>query len=123
MLRRSSEQPELLAGVSVAWQSGQMAVSGSMNRSAGMTEERIDAYGDNLSLHIENCTRGLLARDNTVQTLAPGDWQPVLASRGFVAMLEHWYGQIDVGRADGALVESYLKSHRLAERLVALAKG
>ena len=38
-------------------------------------------------------------------------------------MLEHWYGQIDVGRADGALVESYLKSHRLAERLVALAKG
>lgn len=123
VLRRSSEQPELLAGVSVAWQSGQMAVSGSMNRSAGMTEERIDAYGDNLSLHIENCTRGLLARDNTVQTLAPGDWQPVLASRGFVAMLEHWYGQIDAGRADGALVESYLKSHRLAERLVALAKG
>jgi hypothetical protein len=56
VLRRSSEQPELLAGVSVAWQSGQMAVSGSMNRSAGMTEERIDAYGDNLSLHIENCT-------------------------------------------------------------------
>ena len=100
-----------------------MAVSGSMNRSAGMTEERIDAYGDNLTLHIENCTRGLLARDNTVQTLAPGDWQPVLASRGFVAMLEHWYGQIDVGRADGALVESYLQSHRLAERLVALAKG
>lgn len=121
VLRRSPQQPELLAGVSVAWQSGQVAVSGSMNRSAGITEERIDAYGDNLSLHIENCTRGTLACDKTVQTLAPDDWQPVLASRGFAAMLAHWYQQIEAGRADGALIESYLHSHRLAERLVALA--
>lgn len=123
VLRRSSQQPELLAGVSVAWQSGQTAVSGSMNRSAGITEERIDAYGDNLSLHIENCTRGTCARDKTLQTLAPDDWQPVLESRGFVAMLAHWYGQIEAGRADGALVESYLQSHRLAERLVTLAES
>lgn len=123
VLRRSSQQPELLAGVSVAWQSGQVAVSGSMNRSAGLTEERIDAYGDNLSLHIENCTRGTIARDKTVQTLALDDWQPVLAQRGFVAMLDHWYQQIEAGRADGMLVESYLQSHRLAERLVTLAEG
>jgi virulence factor len=121
VLRRSPQQPELLAGVSVAWQSGQTAVSGSMNRSAGITEERIDAYGDNLSLHLENCTRGTIARDKTLQTLAPDDWQPVLAQRGFVAMLDHWYRQIGVGKADGALIESYLQSHRLAERLVALA--
>ena len=121
VLRRSAQQPGLLAGVSVAWQSGQAAVSGSMNRSAGLTEERIDAYGDNLSLHIENCTRGTLAQDKVVQTLAPDDWQPVLASRGFVAMLAHWYQQIEAGRADGGLIESYLHSHRLAERLVELA--
>lgn len=121
VLRRSPQQPELLAGVSVAWQSGQTAVSGSMNRSAGITEERIDAYGDNLSLHLENCTRGTIARDKALQTLAPDDWQPVLAQRGFVAMLDHWYRQIEVGKANGALIESYLQSHRLAERLVALA--
>lgn len=121
VLRRSSQQPELLAGVSVAWQSGQVAVSGSMNRSAGITEERVDVYGDNLSLHLENCTRGTIARDKTVQTLALDDWQPVLAQRGFVAMLDHWYRQIEVGKADGALIESYLHGHRLAERLVALA--
>lgn len=121
VLRRSPQQPELLAGVSVAWQSGQTAVSGSMNRSAGITEERIDAYGDNLSLHLENCTRGTIARDKTLQTLTTDDWQPVLAQRGFVAMLDHWYRQIGVGKADGALIESYLQSHRLAERLVALA--
>jgi virulence factor len=121
VLRRSSQQPELLAGVSVAWQSGQTAVSGSMNRSAGITEERIDAYGDNLSLHLENCTRGTIARDKTLQTLAPDDWQPVLAQRGFVAMLDHWYRQIEAGKADGTLIESYLHGHRLAERLVALA--
>lgn len=123
VLRRSSEQPELLAGVSVAWQSGQVAVSGSMNRTAGLTEEHIDAYGDNLSLHIENCTRGTLARDKTLQTLAPDDWQPVLAQRGFVVMLAHWYEQIEAGRADGRLIESYLQSHRLAEHLVTLAEG
>ncbi|CAM4111241.1 Gfo/Idh/MocA family protein [Aeromonas bestiarum] len=121
VLRRSPLQPELLAGVSVAWQSGQVEVSGSMNRSAGITEERIDAYGDNLSLHLDNCTRGTIARDKTLQTLAPDDWQPVLAQRGFVAMLDHWYRQIELGKADGALIESYLQSHRLAERLVALA--
>ncbi|WP_323994671.1 Gfo/Idh/MocA family protein [Aeromonas hydrophila] len=121
VLRRCARQPELLAGVSVAWQSGQVAVSGSMNRSAGLTEERIDAYGDNLSLHIENCTRGTLARDKTVQTLAPDDWQSVLTQRGFAAMLTHWYQQIETGQADGALIESYLHGHRLAERLVTLA--
>ncbi|WP_346209249.1 Gfo/Idh/MocA family oxidoreductase [Aeromonas salmonicida] len=121
VLRRSSQQPELLAGVSVAWQSGQVAVSGSMNRSVGITEERVDAYGDNLSLHLENCTRGTIARDKTLQTLAPDDWQPVLAQRGFVVMLDHWYRQIEVGKADGTLIESYLHGHRLAERLVALA--
>ena len=121
VLRRCARQPELLAGVSVAWQYGQVAVSGSMNRSAGLTEERIDAYGDNLSLHIENCTRGTLARDKTVQTLAPDDWQSVLTQRGFAAMLAHWYQQIETGRADGALIESYLHGHRLAEQLVALA--
>ncbi|MGL6527593.1 Gfo/Idh/MocA family protein [Aeromonas hydrophila] len=121
VLRRCARQPELLAGVSVAWQSGQVAVSGSMNRSAGLTEERIDAYGDNLSLHIENCTRGTMARDKTLQTLAPDDWQSVLTQRGFAAMLAHWYQQIEAGRADGALIESYLHGHRLAEQLAALA--
>ncbi|ELM3717337.1 Gfo/Idh/MocA family oxidoreductase [Aeromonas hydrophila] len=121
VLRRCACQPALLAGVSVAWQSGQVAVSGSMNRSAGLTEERIDAYGDNLSLHIENCTRGTMARDKTLQTLAPDDWQSVLTQRGFAAMLAHWYQQIEAGQADGALIESYLHGHRLAERLVALA--
>ena len=80
VLRRSGEQPELLARVSVAWQSGQMAVSGSMNRSAGMTEERIDAWRQPLIAYRE-LHPWPVARDNTVQTLAPGDWQPVLASR------------------------------------------
>lgn len=121
VLRRSAQEPDMLVSASVAWQSGQVAVSGSMNRSAGITEERIDAYGDNLSLHIENCTRGTLARDKTVQTLAPDDWQSVLTQRGFAAMLAHWYQQIETGRADGALIESYLHGHRLAEQLVALA--
>jgi virulence factor len=121
VLRRSAQDPDMLVSASVAWQSGQVAVSGSMNRSAGITEERIDAYGDNLSLHIENCTRGTQARDKAVQTLAPDDWQPVLAQRGFVAMLDHWYRQVELGRADGRLIESYLHGHRLAERLVVMA--
>ena len=36
-------------------------------------------------------------------------------------MLAHWYQQIETGRADGALIESYLHGHRLAEQLVTLA--
>ena len=31
--------------------------------------------------------------------LAPDDWQPVLAQRGFVAMLDHWYRQVELGRS------------------------
>jgi virulence factor len=121
VLRPDMKDNSLLAGVSASWQSGDRAISGSMNRSAGITEERIDAYGDNLSLHIENCTRGTIARDKSLQTLAPDDWQSVLTQRGFVAMLAHWYQQIEAGRADGALIESYLHGHRLAEQLVTLA--
>ncbi|TNI84619.1 Gfo/Idh/MocA family protein [Aeromonas sobria] len=122
VLRPSAQDQRLLAGVSVSWQSGDRAISGSMNRSAGITEERIDAYGDNLSLHLENCTRGIIARNKQAQTLAPNDWQPVLAQRGFAAMLEHWYQQIGSGKADSELIASYLRSHRLAEQLVAQAE-
>ncbi|MFM5231853.1 gfo/Idh/MocA family oxidoreductase, partial [Aeromonas media] len=46
---------------------------------------------------------------------------PVLAQRGFAAMLEHWYQQIEIGKADSELIASYLHGHRLAEQLVALA--
>ncbi|MGY3943215.1 Gfo/Idh/MocA family protein [Aeromonas tecta] len=121
VLRRSSQQPELLAGVSVAWQSGQAAVSGSMNRSAGITEERISLYGEDLSLQVENCTQGTLARGKQLSSIAVDDWQPVLARRGFNAMLAHWYAQIEAGKADGVLIDSYLRSHQLAEQLVTLA--
>ncbi|MGY3865276.1 Gfo/Idh/MocA family protein [Aeromonas bivalvium] len=123
VLRPDAKDSDLLAGVSVSWQSGDRAISGSMNRSAGITEERIDAYGDNLSLHLENCTRGSMARDKQMAALAPDDWQPVLASRGFAAMLAHWYQQIASGRADGALIESYLHGHRLAEQLTMRAQS
>ncbi|MGL5335075.1 MAG: Gfo/Idh/MocA family protein, partial [Enterovibrio sp.] len=82
VLRPDPKDSSLLAGVNVSWKNGYRAISGSMNRSAGLTEERIDAYGDNLSLHIENCTRGMVARDKQAQTLAPNDWLPMLAQRG-----------------------------------------
>ncbi|MGY3958523.1 Gfo/Idh/MocA family protein [Aeromonas popoffii] len=121
VLRPDAKDNSLLAGVSVSWQSGDRAISGSMNRSAGITEERIDAYGDNLSLHLENCTRGTIARDKRLQALIPNDWQPVLVQRGFAAMLEHWYQQIESGKADSELIASCLHGHRLAEQLVALA--
>lgn len=91
VLRPDAKDNFLLAGVSVNWQSGHRVISNSMNRSAEITEERIDAYGDNLSLYLENCTRGIIACDKVAQTLIPNDWQPVLAQRSFAAMLEHWY--------------------------------
>ena len=122
VLRPDTKDHSLLAGVSVSWQSGDRAISGSMNRSAGITEERIDAYGDNLSLHLENCTRGSIARDKQAQMLSPSDWLPVLAQRGFAAMLAHWYQQIEIGKADSELIASYLHGHRLAEQLVAQAE-
>ena len=122
VLRASSRDPHLLAAVSVGWESDGRAIGGSMNRSAGVTEERISAYGEDLSLHLESCTRGTLARDGVVQRLEPGDWQPVLAQRGFAPMLEHWYHQIGAGVADSGLIDSYLHSHRLAERLVVRAE-
>lgn len=53
--------------------------------------------------------------------LSPNDWQPMLAQRGFAAMLAHWYQQIESGKADSELIASYLHGHRLAEQLVALA--
>ncbi|MGY4027223.1 Gfo/Idh/MocA family protein [Aeromonas rivuli] len=122
VFRASAQDPAMLAGVSVAWQSGQVAVSGSMNRSAGVAEERISLYGDNLSLQVENCTQGTLARDKVVQTLAIDDWRPVLVRRGFAAMLDHWYEQIAGGRADQSLIDSYLRSHQLTEQLVTEAE-
>ncbi|PJG59063.1 Gfo/Idh/MocA family protein [Aeromonas cavernicola] len=122
VLRPHLQNRKLLAGVRVSWQHGDCAISGSMNRTAGITEERIDCYGDNLSIHLENCTRGVIARDNTTHLLTPNDWQPVLVQRGFAAMLAHWYQQIEAGYADSELIASYLHGHRLAEQLVHLAK-
>ena len=53
--------------------------------------------------------------------LVPTTGSRCCAQRGFAAMLDHWYQQIEIGKADSELIASYLHGHRLAEQLVALA--
>lgn len=118
LLARAAAQPGALAGVSVSWRTRHGWCQGSMNRSAGVTEERIDGYAENLSLHVEQCSRGWLTRGKAVQAIGGGEWTPMLEQRGFVAMLEHWLALLNTGRCDSALLDSYVASHALAESLL-----
>lgn len=106
-----------LARIDVQWQQGATLLQASMNRQFGITTERVSAQFINQSYEFESFIAGKCWQDNQQIQLALQDWTPMLASKGFHAMVEHWLQVVRKGELDHAIIERNLASHQLAEAL------
>ncbi len=106
-----------LARLDVQWQQGETLLHASMNRQFGTTCERVSAQFINQSYEFENFTTGKHWQENLQTQLALQDWTPMLASKGFHAMIEHWLMVVQQGKLEHAIMERNIASHQLAEAL------
>jgi len=115
-LQRSGAQ---LARIDVHWQCGDTLLQASMDRRHGITRERVSVDLDNCSYEFDSFTSGRRQRDNAETRVALPDWTPMLAAKGFAAMLDDWLGVVQRGQLATHTIARNIASHRLAEALCA----
>ncbi|WP_252177854.1 Gfo/Idh/MocA family oxidoreductase [Endozoicomonas sp. 4G] len=106
-----------LARLDIQWQAGKTLLQASMNRMAGKTRETIQADYPNTSFRFDSFTSGLRWQGNEEQTLSLPDWTPMLKSKGFHDMIDHWVSVVHEGRQACELTQRNLNSHLLCEAL------
>nr|WP_086938672.1 Gfo/Idh/MocA family oxidoreductase [Thaumasiovibrio occultus] len=106
-----------LARLDVQWQVGQTLLHASMNRQFGVTQERVQASYCNEVFEFDSFTSGTHWIEGKAQQIAQPDWTPMLASKGFHAMLQDWVAVVDAGKLAVETVNRNIASHQLTERL------
>ncbi|WP_154174002.1 Gfo/Idh/MocA family protein [Vibrio metoecus] len=107
----------LLARLDVQWQTGDTLLHASMNRQFGITTEQVTASYDNVAYQFDSFTQGKMWRDNQESRVALKDWTPMLASKGFEAMVQDWWQVAAAGKLPTHIIERNLASHQLAEAI------
>ncbi|EII3725372.1 Gfo/Idh/MocA family protein [Vibrio cholerae] len=107
----------LLARLDVQWQTGDTLLHASMNRQFGITTEQVTASYDNVAYQFDSFTQGKMWRDNQESRVALKDWTPMLASKGFDAMVQDWLQVAAAGKLPTHIIERNLASHQLAEAI------
>ncbi|EGR4175516.1 Gfo/Idh/MocA family oxidoreductase [Vibrio cholerae] len=107
----------LLARLDVQWQTGDTLLHASMNRQFGITTEHVTASYDNVAYLFDSFTQGKMWRDNQESRVALKDWTPMLASKGFDAMVQDWLQVAAAGKLPTHIIERNLASHQLAEAI------
>lgn len=107
----------LLARLDVQWQTGDTLLHASMNRQFGITTEHVTASYDNVAYQFDSFTQGKMWRDNQESRVALKDWTPMLASKGFDAMVQDWLQVAAAGKLPTHIIERNLASHLLAEAI------
>ncbi|EOX1482297.1 Gfo/Idh/MocA family protein [Vibrio cholerae] len=107
----------LLARLDVQWQTGDTLLHASMNRQFGITTEHVTASYDNVAYQFDSFTQGKMWRDNQESRVALKDWTPMLASKGFDAMVQDWLQVAAAGKLPTHIIERNLASHQLAEAI------
>ncbi|EGQ8138533.1 Gfo/Idh/MocA family protein [Vibrio cholerae] len=107
----------LLARLDVQWQTGDTLLHASMNRQFGITTEQVTASYDNVAYQFDSFTQGKMWRDNQESRVALKDWTPMLASKGFDAMVQDWLQVAAAGKLPTYIIERNLASHQLAEAI------
>ncbi|KKA45821.1 MULTISPECIES: Gfo/Idh/MocA family protein [Salinivibrio] len=113
----------LLGRLDVRWHRDNSLFEASMNRQYGVTKETIAAAYRNECYFFDGFTRGARMQDNVTTQLTLPDWTGMQASKGFAAMLSHWFEVVSEGRVDAALTARNVASHWAAEDLVAYCEA
>ncbi|WP_336932074.1 Gfo/Idh/MocA family protein [Vibrio cholerae] len=106
-----------LARLDIQWQAGDTLLHASMNRQFGITTEQVTASYDNVAYQFDSFTQGKMWRDNQESRVALKDWTPMLASKGFDAMVQDWLQVAAAGKLPTHIIERNLASHQLAEAI------
>ncbi|KLV07318.1 oxidoreductase [Photobacterium aquae] len=113
-----SDGHTLLARLDVQWQQGGILFHASMNRCHGATMESVSANYVNRSYRFDSFCDGIKWEDGVEYRLKQADWTPMLESKGFSAMIEHWLQVVKDGELPLVLAERNLRSHRLAQYIL-----
>ena len=110
---------ENLARLDVQWQAGDTLLHASMNRQFGVTKERVSATYVNKALEFDSFVSGRMWENSEESIVALKDWTPMLASKGFEAMISDWFGVVSSGKIASRIIARNIATHQLAEQLVA----
>ncbi len=88
-----------------------------MNRLNGMINERVSLNYENRSYLFDSFQAGVLQENNQEQIIRLSDWTPMLATKGFYGMIEHWLDVVSQGKLTEYVIARNLSSHLLAETI------
>lgn len=107
-----------LARLDLQWQQNGTLLHASMNRLHGVTNEIVSFNYENCSYQFDSFVAGKKWQENKQTALRLVDWTPMLASKGFTAMIEDWLKVVAIGKLDSEIIKRNLASHQLAEAIV-----
>lgn len=107
-----------LARLDVQWQAGETLLHASMNRQFGVTNERVSATYVNKALEFDSFVAGRVWQQSQQSAVALKDWTPMLASKGFEAMISDWLNVVASGKMASEVIARNIATHQLAEQLV-----
>lgn len=93
-------------------------LEGSMNRLAGATFERIEAFAENQHWQIDDLRQGQHSALGTTTAIGFSDWQSTLYKRGFESLLADWLTLVKTGKQPSVDLDRLLTSHHICEYIV-----
>ncbi|MCP4322549.1 MAG: Gfo/Idh/MocA family oxidoreductase [Psychromonas sp.] len=106
-----------LGRLDLQWLQNGVILNASMNRLFGITNEIVSFNYENCSYQFDSFAEGKKWQANQQTTLRLADWTPMLASKGFAAMIDDWLKVVAVGKLDSTVVNRNLATHQLAEAI------
>ncbi|KEQ17671.1 Gfo/Idh/MocA family protein [Endozoicomonas numazuensis] len=106
-----------LSRLDIQWQSDEVLYQASMNRSAGKTREMIHADYLNTSFRFDSFLSGIQWQNNEEKALHLPDWTPMLKSKGFHDMIDHWINVVQKGQQSLELTKRNLNTHLLCDTI------
>ncbi|MCE2571344.1 Gfo/Idh/MocA family protein [Motilimonas eburnea] len=107
-----------LASVHLRINTQDILLEGYMNRLAGSTFERIEAFAENEHWQIDDLRTGHHCRDGATTAIGFSDWQSTLHKRGFEPLLEDWLALIKAKSQPTKDLDRLLTSHHICEYIV-----
>lgn len=106
-----------LGRLDVQWLQNGTLLHASMNRLYGITNEVVSFNYENDSYQFDSFVSGTQWKANQKTELRLADWTPMLASKGFSAMIDDWLTVVASGKIATEVVQRNLASHQLAEAI------
>ena len=106
-----------LGRLDLQWMQNGTLLHASMNRLYGITNEVVSFNYENKSYQFDSFVAGTKWQANQQSHLKLADWTPMLASKGFAAMIDDWLGVVARGKICSQVVDRNLASHQLAEAI------